>query len=588
MRISTKMFLGYVLLIVLPFLFFSLFIYFQLYDKLLTQYQLANQQNIEQAAANLDSSLVKMESLTSIYQNNAALIDFLQGEVVDDRDLIYSYLKEINPAFSFAYLADPLVKNLIVYPKTQTRMLQAPGFQDYREIEQLLTPGEVNQLRPDRGLWKHSFDSAAPVLNYYHKLYSNSYTTDLGIVQISVQPVLLDNMVLALTQVHPDNAVMMLDRQGDVVYPVINTKLSTDQIRSITRTLGSETEGTFLADHDRLLINSVHISRLGLTVIEVNKRTALIEFLRVKQLWVAVGLGLLSLLSILYYWIISSVTKRIVRLSRHMRRVEPEFLNNPLKGKAGKDEIGFLITNYNEMISRMDELVNHVQKVEMLKNEADFKMLQAQIQPHFLYNTLETMRMLARSNKDYKVAEMAFSLGNLFRYSLSKSDHTTLRDELDHVNAYIAIHQIRMRDLEVEVQLDEAFLALPCPRFILQPLVENSMIHGLSGKRGAKWIALRFGREQGYARIEIADNGSGMSADQVISLQRMLDGSKPNHEPQRETTGIGLSNVTERVKAYFGNESSLTITSTPGEGTVCCLRLLLKEDYAYAEADDCG
>lgn len=453
MRIRTKLYLGYILLIVLPFLFFALFSYIQLYDKMLTQYQLANQQNLEQAASNLNSSLAKLESLTSIYQNNAALIDFLQGEIVDDRDLIYSYLKEINPAFSFAYLADPLVQNLTVYPKSQKRLLGAPGFQNYRDIEGFLTPDEVGNLRPAQGLWKQSFDPAAPALSYFHKLYSNSYITDLGIIQISVEPAMLDQLVSALTQVHPDNAIMVLDRQGKIVSYVTNTKLSEEKIRSITQPFGNESLGIFLADHDRLLINSVHISKLGLTIIEVNKRAALFEFLRVKQLWVACSLALLALLSALYFWIVSSLTKRIVRLSRHMRRVEPEFLNNPVKGKSGKDEIGFLITSYNEMISRMDELVNHVQKVEMLKKEADFKMLQAQIQPHFLYNTLETMRMLARSNKDYKVAEMALSLGNLFRYSLSKSEHTTLRDELDHVSAYIAIHQIRMSDLEVEFQV---------------------------------------------------------------------------------------------------------------------------------------
>ncbi|OMF04959.1 hypothetical protein BK131_29220 [Paenibacillus amylolyticus] len=588
MRIRTKMYLGYILLIVLPFLFFALFSYIQLYDKMLTQYQLANQQNLEQTASNLDSSLAKLESLTSVYQNNAALIDFLQGGFVDDRDLIYSYLKEINPAFSFAYLADPLVQNLTVYPKYQKRLLGAPGFQNYRDIGRFLTPDEVGELRPAQGLWKQSFDPAAPALSYFQKLYSNSYITDLGIIQISVDPAMLDQFVSALTQVHPDNAIMVLDRQGKMVSYVTNTKLSDEQIRSIIQLFGNESLGGFLADHDRLLINSVHISKLGLTIIEVNKRAALFEFLRVKQLWVACGLALLALLSALYFWIVSSLTKRIVRLSRHMRRVEPEFLNNPVKGKAGKDEIGFLITNYNEMISRMDELVNHVQKVEMLKKEADFKMLQAQIQPHFLYNTLETMRMLARSNKDYKVAEMALSLGNLFRYSLSKSEHTTLRDELDHVSTYIAIHQIRMSDLEVELQVEETLLSLPCPRFILQPLVENSMIHGLSRNRGSKRITLRIERKHGYVWIEVADNGSGISEQQIKFLQRLLEGSITKHESQHKTTGIGLSNVAERVKAYYGKESSLGIISTPGKETVCCLKLLLKEEYSNAQTTDCG
>ena len=121
--------------------------------------------------------------------------------------------------------------------------------------------------------------------------------------------------------------------------------------------------------------------------------------LRHKSWWIAEALALLALLLILLLVFVSSLTKRLILLSRHMRRVEADSLNHPYTGHTGTDEIGFLILNYNGMINRIDELVNRVQKVELLKKEAEFRMLQAQIQPHFLYNTLETMRMLARASR---------------------------------------------------------------------------------------------------------------------------------------------------------------------------------------------
>ena len=588
MRISTKMIVGYVLLIVLPFLLFAVFIYVQLYDKLLTEYQLANQQNIEQLAANLDSSLGKIESLQSIYQNNAALIDYLRDEYSEDRDLIYSYLKEISPAISFAYLAEPSINSLTLYPKTQKRLLTLPGFSEFNKIYNRLTKAEMESLRPKQGLWKVAQSADGLSLTYYHKIYNENYTSDLGIIELNVKPELFDDFLQNLRNVHADNAIFLTDQAGNVIPTRFNTKVLSDQISDIESIIRYSSAHSFLIDQGQLFVNSVRIPRLNLTVIEVNKRDTLFKFLLSKQLWVAGGVALLALLSILYYLIVSSLTKRIVMLSRHMRRVGPDSLGKPFTGNAGSDEIGFLITSYNTMITRMDELVNHVQKVELLKKEADFKMLQAQIQPHFLYNTLETMRMLARSNNDHKVAEMAFSLGNLLRYSLSKNNQdTTLAEELEQVRAYIGIHQIRMQDLRFDLDVDDSILSLRCPRFILQPLVENSMMHGLSRKRGVKWIAIRMEREKESIIIEVSDSGIGITPDKLLVLRTILRGELGDGAIEKQGTGIGLSNVAERIKAYFGQGSELCIDSTAGEGTSSSLKLVLKENN-HAQADDRG
>lgn len=589
MRVSTKMIIGYILLVMLPFLLFALFVYYQLYDKLITQYQLATQQNMEQWAGNLDASLGKIESLQSIYQNNAALIDYLRGDYVEDRDLIYSYLREIFPAISFAALAEPSVQDLNIFPKTQKRLLTVPGIKEYSLIYELLTEDELKALRPVKGLWKQSLGPDGIMLSYYHKIYNDSYTSDLGILEIDVKPALLGQFFHDLHQVHPDNTILLLDGQGQLYHAPFSPAVSESQIASVEKAIQTGAKNSFLLDRNQLLVHVVPIPKLGLTVVEISKSNLLFKFLRAKQLWVLGALLLLALLSILYYLIVSSFTKRIVKLSRHMRRTGLDSLGYPIAGKTGTDEIGFLIMSYNAMIARIHELVHRVQKVELLKKEADFKMLQAQIQPHFLYNTLETMRMLARANNDDKVAEMAFSLGNLLRYSLSKNNDTTLKEELEHVQAYIGIHQIRMEKLQFELEVEESLLALRCPRFILQPLVENSMLHGLSKKRGSKWIAIRMKHVPGGAILEVADNGAGITPDKLAELRLVLQGESAVivNEGDMQGTGIGLSNVAERVKAYFGPDSEMLIDSIAGGETSCSLKLVL-EGKADAETDDRG
>lgn len=165
------------------------------------------------------------------------------------------------------------------------------------------------------------------------------------------------------------------------------------------------------------------------------------------------------------------------------------------------------------MIGRVDELTQMVAQTELLKKEAEIKMLQAQINPHFLYNTLETMCMLATLNDDHEVADIGQKLGKLLRYSLSKTkDVSTLGEELENVRHYLDIHKVRMGDkLQIDFRIDEEALQLPCPRFILQPLVENSLLHGFKNLRGPANLRLEMIEQAAGVMLNISDNGTDLT-----------------------------------------------------------------------------
>ncbi|WP_339233699.1 sensor histidine kinase [Paenibacillus sp. FSL R5-0517] len=588
MRISTKMFIGYVLLIVLPFLVFFIFWYVQMYDKLVLQYQQTNQKNLEQVAGHAEETLSKIEALQSIYQNNAALIDYLRDTNMEDRDMIYYYLRDISPAISFAKLAETNVQSISIYPKLQERLLNVPGFFPYDALDAKLTTAEISTLRPLNGQWKHVSNDKNIILTYYHKIYSDLYTTDLGMLEIEVHPLFMNHLLNQMIDIHPENEILVFNEEGKLVGEPKGTMLSSDEVSMIGNEVLTLNSHAFESEQGKLLINHIELPRLGLRIVEVANREIAFDFLRVKLLLLSTGLGMLGILSVLYYLIVSSMTKRVIKLSRHMRKVGLDTLGSPYTGTAGSDEIGYMITSYNAMMVRMDELVNKVQREELLKKEAEFRMLQAQIQPHFLYNTLETIRMLARSDRGTLVAEIALSLGKLLRYSLSSRNDAILRDEYDHVCSYMSIHQIRMKELHLHIDVDESILSVACPRFILQPLVENSILHGLSRKRGSGRISLSIKREGCAVRIQITDNGAGIESERLAILQQVLStGSVIEDRLQPKGLGIGLANVVARVRAYFGPGTEMLINSRPGVETTVTLKLDV-EVYTHAEIDDCG
>ncbi len=222
------------------------------------------------------------------------------------------------------------------------------------------------------------------------------------------------------------------------------------------------------------------------------------------------------------------------------------------------------------MIENTNELIQTIYQKELLKQQAELKFLQFQINPHFLYNTLETINWISRIHGVPEAGEIAKALGDLMREGLREADFVPLENEIRNVKNYLLIQQYRYGDkIKVSINIDPSLLQVKTPKFILQPIIENAITHGVDPKIEGGTISV-FGVTDGTDTIlTVEDDGVGIPADKL----RNLLNENIRKADQGKHTHIGLLNVHKRLQLYFGSSYGLTINSEEGAGTVVIIRL---------------
>lgn len=238
----------------------------------------------------------------------------------------------------------------------------------------------------------------------------------------------------------------------------------------------------------------------------------------------------------------------------------------------GNDEIGQIGQTYNQMADNIQNLMEKVYSLEIANKEAEIEFLKMQINPHFLYNSLDTISWLGFMNGNEDVSELAVALAKLLRASIKRADMITVDEEMQIVRNYLRIQSFRFGDkISVECDVEEQVLCYFMPSFLLQPLIENSIIHGLEGLITSGTLRVCVREQVGYVCFAISDNGTGMNRKQVELLTEQCRDVKSNNS-------IGLKNVYRRLQLLYGPSCEFEIKSAPGEGTKITFRIpVIKE-----------
>lgn len=568
-----KLIIGYVFIIFIPVNIVGYLVYNQFYEDVLQEFSKERQQLMEQSHTHLQLKLAQTESVYELLQINSLILDYLQGFYGQDAERVYLFLRYVRPVFSYIQSGNPLIEQLSIYKYNEVVMPVYPEILAREELQ--MEEQFLASIPPGQGRWlvQYTDRHQVPELLFIQNIYNTTYTAQLGVMQVALKEDLIRDFLDSLDSTTNENLFIMLDRQNQIIYQNNRTKLTSLEIDRMVDNYKNNKSNSFYLDDQSYIVNSVYIDDLELRLVKVGQANDIFANMKERRnLLITIIFLLLITLSFFYYLLASSISKGVLSLARHMRSVNIDNLKL-FQFKSNVSEIEILTSSYNSLMKRIDDLVNNVQREKLSRKEAEYLALQSQINPHFIYNTLEMIRMMAEMNEDQEVAEISYTFGRLMRYSLSpKVNAVSLEEELNHVRDYIKIQQMRMGDrLEVHFDIQLEADKWMCPRFILQPIVENSFVHGITKSRRKGRITIEAFQEAEQTLIRVRDNGVGMEEQRLALIKQVLLREVAVEEFQTTQGGLGLYNINERIKLFYGEASQLSMESNREGGSVCTI-----------------
>ncbi|WP_315899202.1 cache domain-containing sensor histidine kinase [Paenibacillus cremeus] len=466
------------------------------------------------------------------------------------------------------------ISNITIYPASSDPVLSTTTIYD-SELEQHVNIHEVK-----RKMWTElyairNYAGDRKVITFVRPLRSTDNYQTLGWLAISLDEQVLSRYWSVPTLGYGEGQVALLNDQSvilsatdkswlakplEALFPGEAAQLSGDPAVS-----GSVTYSLHGTKKTVLYVKEPTVGWTLISIIPFELYSAQSRYI-LQLAAIAVGLTVLMNAGLIIF-LVQRVTNPLTVLTRLLTRIDP---NEPLPVylPEASDEIGRLAESYNLLGRQIETLKEQVILGETRKKEADLRALQAQINPHFLYNTLSSIHWIALMNDEARIADMVEGLSDFLRFSLNKGqDYCPVYQELAHIKNYTRVQSIRFPDkfdLEcvVDPDLQEKFML----KLLLQPLVENAMIHGIQKKEGRGTITVYVERTGNRMGFHVLDDGVGMSEEKLKTLLSHLQQPQEN-ELTTSTGSYGLRNVNERLQLHYGAESQLVIESRPNAGT---------------------
>ncbi|MRN54417.1 sensor histidine kinase [Paenibacillus monticola] len=526
-----------------------------------------SQKNVAQTAG-LFSLLYKgYDSLSKSLSNNFEMIRLL-NETTDEPAVAYINEQTItNIIGAIFYSRDDLIGIHVISDKGKIYNygnylnVMDPNYKTeewYRQIQ--ASSGKMVWL----GVYKHSLIDQvedSPVFAFGRQIYDLNEHKPIGIVlyETNPQPVLdaLDNL-----KIGEHSQVYLMSPDGRFV------SSSTDPAPDLKTlpSLQNSSNVVVKQEKGRLIVAS-KLSFSGWWVLSITPNRDLnVELVEMKR-YLLIVISILIIVSTLIASIVSkTISSPLKKLIREMKQVEIGNFRG-MVNVSSYQEINILVASFNRMVNRIEELIERVKLSSVSEKNAELHALQSQVNPHFLYNTLDMIYWMLDEEGNEQLGELVLSLSSMFRYSSQWEDgvEVTLREELEQIGHYLKIISIRLEGrVQIVMDIDERFLNIRIPKMTVQPVIENAVKHGLESL-GRQGILKLYTQEEGSSlKIIVEDNGVGMDEEQLNHMLDSLYGQSPKESGKN---GIGLQNLHRRLQHMFGESYGLQIQSFPGEGT---------------------
>ena len=420
--------------------------------------------------------------------------------------------------------------------------------------------------------------------NGYNWVISMSRAVEITIGGSTEQAVLLIEMAYqgieeVLDEVTLGNGgyIYLMDSKGEIIWHPKFELIASGRVKENNLVAAGYDDGSReeVFNGTRQTVVTKTVGYTGWKLVGVIKGTGIsLNMLKTRLFIVFVILLIIFIVIIINSYISFRVTNPIRELEKSVKELEEGNLDADIY-MGGSYEVQHLGKSVQDMKFRIKGLMQDIVNEHEEKRKSEFDSLQAQINPHFLYNTLDIIVWQIENEKQSEAVHTVTALARFFRLSLGKGKNiVTVKDEIDHVKNYLMIQHMRFKNkFDYEFDIAEDVLELPSLKLMLQPLVENAIYHGMEFMDGDGMIMVKAWREEDELYLSVADNGLGMTEDKV---EMILTGESTSGNGRG--SGIGVKNVNERIKLYFGEAYGLTIDSEPDEGTTVIIHLPAKDE----------
>jgi len=527
-RFKQKLFMSYLIVTIIPMMVLGVYSYGQSRELLNDQAKQGIERNISTAVNSIAYKMDLYDNLIHLIVANRTIqkiVSASNGEAADLSTLANQLKEFLDPYFSMMLSTYHGIDKLTIYTESQL-----PEYGDYlRSAISVADQSWYNAAVSKFGIrwyYDESLNAAYAVCKFPETFTSGHHVL---FIRMSMESLLMDSVNLL-----SDYGLIISDSNGSPLF-----------------TNARETNGTHLMGIQKQIPNTNWTIHCYVPTNQVSGNPTPILYATFIVIGICIGIML-----IIISLFANGMLRRVYQLNYWMKRVENGGLELNIQ-HSSNDEIGELINRFANMLSRIKELIQEVRRKELHR-------LQAQMNPHFLYNTLSSVNWKALQTRSYEISHIVTSLSKYYRTALNKGDNaTTVRNELENVKSYLDIMLITNDYLfDVIYEIDDDVYPLYTINMILQPLVENAIKHGVHKKaegRGTITISASLG--QGTVQFSIMDNGPGMDEEQVRKMMAFRSG------------GYGLRNVQERIELFFGTGYGLTVQSLAGIGTTMTITI---------------
>jgi two-component system sensor histidine kinase YesM len=570
-------------------------------ERILNEQEQYSREHINSIMSYLDDYIDEVDSVAKSTNYNYYLQDYLQqaleNESSEGESSVIEKMTEYemgSRAFSDILLNRTDISSIMVFGRQS--LLIYKTLYTYRNVLVDYSAQEWYQKAVDHpqsavitGPNRHIFFSVSnePTLSLSRVVQNYQDGSFLGVILIDMNLNEIGKICESF-QAHDDqdSVLCILNEKGELVYEQQDGKeiLNFEEKETLEQLnlAMQESESSYFKTNfngNSYLTTIGEMERTGWRVINFSSYHNVISSLRSTTvlLFFAVVCALILTLIVLN-GILSGIIRPLNKLQEHMERVDIENLNEQVS-IGGNDEIGSLSRNFNRMLERIDHLKGQVIQEQENKRRYELQALQAQINPHFLYNTLDSIIWMAETD-DKNIVPMTEALAKLFRISLNKgNEEIPLSEEIEHVKNYLIIQSMRYEDkFTYEIHVDKEVEPCRIIKLILQPVVENCIYHGIKPKKGTGHIEIRAYREAEFLKIEISDDGCGMTQEMCDKI--LSDEIEPENI---SGSGIGIKNVNERIRLRFGERYGLNYYGEPGRGTTVVYTLPFEQEETKHE-----